>query len=145
MVRVLSGRARNICRLPVAQSVFEGVLRREGLKDRLESGSAGTGERFAGEPSDEHAQESARLLGLDIRGQRVPRIQPEKCELFDCVLVMDEENSLAVPRFRITSAVVRQFRDFATYLPELDVSTAHFGEVDGFERMFGLWRKLRRA
>ena len=43
VVRVLFVCMGNICRSPIAQGVFENVLRREGVEDEVFVDSAGTG------------------------------------------------------------------------------------------------------
>src|SRR5688572_9231264 len=92
MVRVLFVCLGNICRSPLAQGVFEDVLRREGLEDEVFVDSAGTGSWHAGSPPDNRAQRSAAARGLDLSAQRARRISPDDCEEFDYVLTMDEQN-----------------------------------------------------
>jgi protein-tyrosine phosphatase len=65
------------CCSPIAQGVFENVLRREALEDRVSVDSAGTGPWHVGEPPDLRAQRSASLLGLDLSSQRARRVLPE--------------------------------------------------------------------
>ena len=70
VVRVLFVCMGNICRSPLAQGVFEDVLRREGLEDEVFVDSAGTGSWHVGSPPDERAQRSASLRGIDLSSQR---------------------------------------------------------------------------
>src|SRR4029453_11736575 len=53
----------NICRSPLAQGVFENVLRREGLEYEVFVDSAGTGAWHVGSPPDERAQKRGGLRG----------------------------------------------------------------------------------
>ena len=138
MVRVLFVCMGNICRSPVAQGVFEDVLRREGLTEEVFVDSAGTGPWYVGSPPDERAQESAGLRGLDISGQRARRISPEDCASFDYVLTMDEENYRMVYALCRGGAVVRPFLDFAADSPEREVPDPYYGGPDGFERVLDL-------
>ena len=55
MVRVLFVCLGNICRSPLAQGVFEDVLRREGLEDEVFVDSAGTGSWDVGSLPDDRA------------------------------------------------------------------------------------------
>src|SRR3712207_3080858 len=96
MVRVLFVCLGNICRSPLAQGVFENVLRREGLGDEVFVDSAGTGSWHVGSPPDERAQKSASERGIDLSSQRARRIMLDDCRSFDYVLTMDEENYRAV-------------------------------------------------
>ena len=80
----------NICRSPVAQGVFEEIVRREGLTGEVEADSAGThGYYHAGEPPDPRARRRAAKRGIDISSQRARRITPEDCQKFDYILFMD--------------------------------------------------------
>ena len=138
MVRVLFVCLGNICRSPIAQGVFENVLRREGLEDEISVDSAGTGTWHVGEPPDQRAQRSASARGLDLSSQRARRIAPEDCENFDYVLTMDEENYRAVASLCRGSAVVRLFLDFATDSPETEVPDPFYGGPEGFEHVLDL-------
>ncbi len=138
MVRVLFVCLGNICRSPLAQGVFENVLRREGLEDEVFVDSAGTGTWHVGEPPDQRAQKSASLRGLDLSSQRARRIAPEDCHNFDYILTMDEENYRAVASLCRGSAVVRPFLEFATDSPEREVPDPFYGGPDGFEHVLDL-------
>ena len=138
MVRVLFVCLGNICRSPLAQGVFENVLRREGLEGEVEVDSAGTGSWHVGEPPDVRALSAASLRGLDISSQRARRIAAEDCESFDYILTMDEENYRTVSSVCRGSAVVRPFLDFATDSPEREVPDPYYGGPEGFEHVLEL-------
>ncbi len=138
MVRILFVCMGNICRSPLAQGVFEDVLRREGLEDEVFVDSAGTGRWHVGEPPDQRALSAASLRGLDISAQRARQVRPEDCENFDYILTMDEENHWAVASLCRGSAVVRPFLDFAENSPEREVPDPYYGGPDGFERVLDL-------
>jgi protein-tyrosine phosphatase len=138
MVRVLFVCMGNICRSPLAQGIFENVLRREDLKREIFVDSAGTGCWHVGEPPDERALSAASLRGLDISAQRARQVRPEDCENFDYILTMDEENYRAVAALCHGSAVVRPFLDFAPDSPEREVPDPYYGGPDGFERVIDL-------
>ena len=138
MVRVLFVCMGNICRSPLAQGVFQGVLRREGLEDEVFVDSAGTGAWHVGEPPDERALSAASLRGVDISSQRARCIDPEDCQNFDYIVTMDEENYRAVAGLCRGSAVVRPFLDFATDSPETAVPDPYYGGPDGFEHVLDL-------
>ena len=138
MVRILFVCLGNICRSPLAQGVFEDVLRREELEDEVFVDSAGTGSWHVGSPPDDRAQRSAAARGLDLSAQRARRISPDDCEEFDYVLTMDEQNYRTVASLCRGSAVVRPFLDFATHSPEREVPDPYGGGPAGFERVLDL-------
>jgi protein-tyrosine phosphatase len=138
VVRVLFVCMGNICRSPLAQGIFENVLRREGLEDEVFVDSAGTGAWHVGSPPDERAQRSAGQRGLDLSSQRARRITPEDCKTFDYILTMDEDNYHAVASLCRGSAVVRPFLDFAANSPETEVPDPYYGGPEGFEHVLDL-------
>jgi protein-tyrosine phosphatase len=138
MVRVLFVCLGNICRSPLAQGVFEDVLRREELEDVVFVDSAGTGSWHVGSPPDNRAQRSAAARGLDLSAQRARRISPDDCEVFDYILTMDEENYQTVASLCRGSAVVRPFLDFAPHSPEREVPDPYGGGPDRFELVLDL-------
>lgn len=129
----------NICRSPLAQGVFEDVLRREGLGDEVFVDSAGTGSWHVGSAPDARAQRSASLRGIDLGSQRARRITPEDCQSFDYVLTMDEENYRAVAALcREGRAEVRPFLDYAPGRAEAEVPDPFYGGPEGFEHALDL-------
>ncbi len=139
MVRVLFVCMGNICRSPLAQGVFEDLVRREGLEDEIYVDSAGTHSYHIGSAPDPRAQGSARRRGLDLSSQRARRIGPEDCEVFDYVLTMDEENYQAVAALcRQGNAEVRPFLDYATDHVDTEVPDPYYSGPEGFEHVMDL-------
>jgi protein-tyrosine phosphatase len=139
MVRVLFVCLGNICRSPLAQGVFEDLVRCEGLESEVFVDSAGTGSWHVGHPPDERGQRSASLRGLDISAQRARRIALEDCQNFDYVLTMDEENYRAVAALcRRGGAEVRPFLDYAPNRAETEVPDPFYGNPGGFEYVLDL-------
>jgi low molecular weight protein-tyrosine phosphatase len=139
MVRVLFICMGNICRSPIAQGVFEDLVRREGLEDEVFVDSAGTGRWHVGSLPDERAQRSASSRGLDLSAQRARQVSSDDCHDFDYVLTMDEQNYRAVAALcRGGSAVVRPFLDYAPDRPETEVPDPYYGGPEGFEHVLDL-------
>lgn len=139
MVNVLFVCMGNICRSPIAQGVFEDLLRREGLDDEVFVDSAGTGAWHAGEPPDARAQESASNRGLDLSGQRARRVTLEDCQNFDYVIAMDRDNYQSVAALcRNSQAEVRLLLDYAPDSPQQEVPDPYYGGPNGFEHVLEL-------
>jgi protein-tyrosine phosphatase len=138
MVSVLFVCMGNICRSPLAQGVFENILRREGLEDEVFVDSAGTGDWHVGSPPDTRAQRSAGLRGHDLGAQRARQISTEDCDHFDYVLTMDEENYRTVSALCQGSAVVRPFLEYAPDSPVREVPDPYSGGPDEFEHVLDL-------
>ena len=130
---------RDICRSPMAQGVFEEVVRREGLEGIVEADSAGTHSYHLGEAPDERAQKSMACRGIDIGSQRARKLTSEDCREFDYILFMDEPNRrLVEPLCRNGAAEVRLFLDYAPELPEREIPDPYYGGPAGFDRVIKL-------
>src|SRR5215210_4490883 len=140
MVRVLFVCMGNICRSPLAQGVFEDLVRREGLEKEVFVDSAGTGRWHAGSPPDERAQRSASSRGLDLSTQRARQVTPDDCQGFDYILTMDEQNYRAVAALcRGGGAEVRPFLDYAPDRFETEVPDPFYSRSsEGFEYVLDL-------
>ena len=140
MVKVLFICLGNICRSPTAQGVFEALLQREGLADRIQVDSAGTQAYHVGEPPDARAQQAALRRGVDLSGQRARRVRPGDFLEFDYILAMDRSNyddlrSVSHPDYEER---VRLFLEFASASGVQDVPDPYYGGAQGFERVLDL-------
>ena len=139
MVSVLFVCMGNICRSPIAQGVLENAIRDEGLEAEISVDSAGTGSWHVGEPPDARAQESAKRRGYELDSQRARRLEPEDCQRFDYILVMDEENYSKVSALcRRSGAEVRFLLDYAPDPPMREVPDPYYGGPEGFDHVLDL-------
>lgn len=141
MVKILFVCMGNICRSPIAQGVFEDLVRSEGLEGQIISDSAGTLSYHAGSPPDRRARQAASARGIDLESQRARQISPEDLREFDYVVVMDRgnyEEVLPLAGRDGASARFGMFLDYAPELPETEIPDPYFGDGDGFERAMDL-------
>jgi protein-tyrosine phosphatase len=139
-IRVLFCCMGNICRSPTAHGVFEGLVAREGLSDRIEVDSAGTHAYHVGNPPDLRAQETALRRGFDLSAQRARKAMARDFERFDYVLAMDRDN------YRELAAIcppglegkLNLFMDFAPSHELREVPDPYYGGPQGFERVFDM-------
>lgn len=82
----------NICRSPMAEGILRARLLSEGLAERVELDSAGTGDWHVGCEPDRRAIETAAERGVDIAGLRGRQFTPEDFERFDWILCADRQN-----------------------------------------------------
>ncbi len=130
----------NICRSPTAQGVFETLVQRENLAQRIKIDSAGTHAYHVGEPPDPRATEAAKRRGVDLTTQRARKVKPEDFLEFDYVLAMDSSNYEALreichPDYEDR---LRLFLDFAPHMGVEDVPDPYYGGLQGFERVLDL-------
>ena len=138
MIRVLFVCLGNICRSPLAESIFNKKLKEKELQEKVEAESAGTGDWHVGEEPDERTREVGSKYGLDFLtvGQQV---QPEAFEEFDYLLVMDEDNYRFVQEMAPEAArgEVMLMREFD---PEggTNVPDPYFGGKEGFQQVYDI-------
>lgn len=126
-------------RSPIAQGVFEDLLRREGLENEVFVDSAGTGAWHIGEPPDARAQESSSNRGLDLSSQRGRRVTPEDCQRFDYVIATDRDNYESISALcRRSEAQIKLLLDYAPDTSQREVPDPYYGGPDGFERVLDL-------
>jgi protein-tyrosine phosphatase len=115
-IKVLFVCLGNICRSPTAEGVFRHVIEKEGLADRVQIDSAGTGEWHIGSPPDSRACKAAAKRGYDLTSLRGRQVSRKDFETFDYVLAMDDENVRALKRLapREHAHKVRLFTDFGS-------------------------------
>jgi protein-tyrosine phosphatase len=134
MTRVLFVCMGNICRSPTAEGVLRRLVRQEGLSDRVEIDSAGTGGWHAGSPPDERATEAARRRGIDLAGA-ARQVEPADFERFDVILAMDRDNLAELRRLAPDEEARAKVR---LLLGDRDVPDPYYGGDRGFEDVLDL-------
>lgn len=136
--RVLFVCLGNICRSPTAEAVFRHLVEEEGLSDRIEIDSAGTGDWHIGSAPDERATGAAARRGIRLAGN-ARQVTLQDFEDFDLLLAMDADNlrdlrELAPPG---TEHKVRLFAD-------IDVPDPYYGGDSGFDDVLDIVDKASR-
>jgi low molecular weight protein-tyrosine phosphatase len=139
----------NICRSPMAELVLRRLLDQQGLSDRVEVASAGTGDYHLGEGPDPRAAATLRERGYDPDGNQIAQLRATQftADEFagaDLVLALDASNA-EVLRRRAPDAeaaakirLLREFDPASVAAGELDVPDPYFGDADGFPRVLAL-------
>jgi len=146
-VRVLFVCLGNICRSPLAEGVFRHLVEEEGLADRFEIASAGTGPWHVGEQPDPRMRSTARRRGIDISGQRGRQLQRKDLHHFDHVFVMDKHNlhdTLSLDPDGDHGTRVRLFREFDPHPEEYQVPDPYTGGQEGFDRVYEIVERTAR-
>jgi protein-tyrosine phosphatase len=148
MLRILLVCLGNICRSPMAESVFHTRLAERGWTARVEVDSAGTYAGHAGEAPDPRAQATARAHGHHAIGRlRARPVEAADFDRFDLVLAMDRDN-LARLREQCPSPQQHKLHLFLdwTQQPGVDeVPDPYYGNTEGFERVMALCERATDA
>ncbi|SOD85252.1 low molecular weight protein-tyrosine-phosphatase [Streptomyces sp. Ag109_G2-15] len=126
----------NICRSPMAESVFRARVEEAGLEDLVEIDSAGTGGWHEGDAADPRT-----VSVLDEHGYGTEHVarqfQPSWFARLDLVIALDSGHLKALRRLASTEEDVRKVRLLRAYDPaagdDLDVPDPYYGGRDGFE------------
>jgi protein-tyrosine phosphatase len=143
VTRILFVCLGNICRSPTAEGVMRHLVAEEGLEDRIEIDSAGTGGWHVGAPPDARATEAANRRGVVLDGA-ARRFDPEDFERFDLIVAMDGENRRDLLRLapddeaRAKVRLLREFDPRSREGGDLDVPDPYYGGDDGFEEVLDL-------
>ena len=130
----------NICRSPMAETVFERIVSDNGASDCFEIDSAGLIGFHAGEPADQRMQRHARRHGYTITHRSRP-IREHDFFDFDYIVAMDEDNvsrlNRMAPTLEAQGKIVRMC-DFLTHHEADHVPDPYYGGDQGFEHVIDL-------
>ena len=131
----------NICRSPLAQGVFEDLVSREELSDKVHIDSAGTSAWHEGEPADSRMRKTARQRGIFLNS-RARQFLPSDFDCFDLVLAMDHSNFQQLKRLRPERDLKDKLFLFRSFDPKnrgnLDVPDPYYGGDHGFQTVFAI-------
>jgi len=126
----------NICRSPMAESVFRARVAEAGLDGLVEVDSAGTGGWHEGEAADPRT--AAVLEGHGYDSEHTARqFHSTWFDRLDLVVALDAGHAKALRRLAPTEEDARKVRLLRSYDPaagdDLDVPDPYYGGMDGFE------------
>ncbi|MEU6256508.1 low molecular weight protein-tyrosine-phosphatase [Streptomyces sp. NPDC047043] len=126
----------NICRSPMAESVFRARVAEAGLDGLVEVGSAGTGGWHEGDGADPRTVSVLEHSGYD-GGHTARQFQPSWFARLDLVIALDSGHLKALRRLAPTPEDAAKVRLLRSYDPaagdDLDVPDPYYGGMDGFE------------
>jgi protein-tyrosine phosphatase len=129
----------NICRSPMAEIVFADALRREGLAQRVQVSSAGTGAWHVGSPADPRTVEALHRAGYacqHVAGQvGAPHLAA------DLLVALDYGHLVALRRLVAKPERVVLLRSFDQAAgQDLDVPDPYYGGKHGFDDVLSIVR-----
>ena len=112
------------------------LVAQEGMGDRVEVDSAGTGDWHVGDPPDRRARAVGQARGIPLSGE-ARQFTADDFGRYDHVIAMDRSNRDDLQRMARTPAErakVRLLRSFDASAPsDADVPDPYYGGDDGFE------------
>ena len=130
----------NICRSPSAQGVYEKFLKNKRLRGKITVDSAGTHSYHVGGQPDSRSTQAAMLRDIDISQQRARKISNQDFEIFDYIVVMDNDNYMNVKMMAPKKHHNKIFKmmDFSTSSQYKEVPDPYYGGEQGFELVLDL-------
>lgn len=131
----------NICRSPLAKGIFQDLVRQQGIEDRFDIDSCGTGGWHEGDGADPRTVQVAAFHGLKFE-HRARQLQPgDDFPRFDYLLAMDLDNRAGLLHVGAPATKVHLMRSFDPALKgerehRLIVPDPYYGGNDGFEKMY---------
>ncbi|MGW3291674.1 low molecular weight protein-tyrosine-phosphatase [Streptomyces sp. NPDC001002] len=126
----------NICRSPMAESVFRARVAEAGLGDQVEVDSAGTGGWHEGDGADPRTVAVLEEHGYE-GGHTARQFQASWFARHDLVVALDAGHLRALRRLAPTPEDAAKVRLLRSYDPaagdDLDVPDPYYGGLDGFE------------
>jgi len=129
----------NICRSPLAKTVFQDKVEEAGLEDQFEIASSGTGDWHVGDTADDRMRKTAQKHGHSLEDHRASQFQKEHLAAYDHIFVMDKSNLNDVLYFdeeEKHDGKVRLFREFDPDPGDYQVPDPYYGGRDGFETVY---------
>ena len=129
----------NICRSPLAQGIFEALVKNEDLQDRIIISSAGVGNWHVGNPPDSRMQQTALKHGINLNSS-ARQFQADDFKRMDLVLAMDHSNLNALQQMRPAPELSNKLFLFRSFDKEnngaLEVPDPYYGGDQGFETVY---------
>ncbi|EGX60710.1 Low molecular weight protein-tyrosine-phosphatase [Streptomyces zinciresistens K42] len=126
----------NICRSPMAESVFRARVAEAGLEGLVEADSGGTGGWHEGDPADPRAVSVLAERGYES-GHTARQFTPSWFGRLDLVVALDSGHLKALRRLAPTARDAAKVRLLRSWDPDAgddpDVPDPYYGGRDGFE------------
>ncbi|HEX7243696.1 MAG TPA: low molecular weight protein-tyrosine-phosphatase [Longimicrobiaceae bacterium] len=135
--RVLFVCLGNICRSPLAESVFRHLARERGVEHLFELDSAGTSGYHAGSPPDRRSAATALARGVRVDGAS-RQLTAADLRRFQWVVVMDAENLAETEALHAATggtARVHRLREWDPSPDSPDVPDPYYGGPRGFDHV----------
>jgi len=129
----------NICRSPTAHGVFQALVDKNGLGEKIVVDSAGTHSYHIGSTPDPRSQHTARSRGVDLSRLRARQFQSKDFLDFDYLIAMDRSNFTQMAAIKPDEARARLdlMLDYSSRYDQKEVPDPYFGD-DGFELVFDM-------
>ncbi len=127
----------NICRSPLAEGIFVGLVKDAGLEEVFTIDSAGTGSWHVGSPPDARSVQVAAQHGLTLECA-ARQVSPSDFQDFDHIVAMDRSNLRDLEGMAQLDGSKAELSLLRSRDPMggFDVPDPYYGGANGFERVY---------
>jgi protein-tyrosine phosphatase len=139
----------NICRSPMAETVFKQLVSKAGLEHRVAVISAGTGDWHVGEPSDDRTLDALSRRGYNGSGHRGRQFDPTWFANLDLVVAFDRSQERILKAWATSDADRAKVHLLLTFDSEqaalLDVPDPYYSDAALFDQVLGMIERASAA
>jgi protein-tyrosine phosphatase len=129
----------NICRSPMAETVFKDMVKKAGFEAQVAVISAGTGDWHVGEPSDERTLAALAAQGYNGSGHRGRQFDPAWFDTLDLVVVFDRSQERILKAWASTEQDRSKVHLLSTFDNEqaalIDVPDPYYSDAALFDQV----------
>lgn len=139
----------NICRSPMAETVFRSLAKSAGLERAVAVLSAGTGDWHVGEPSDDRTLAALASRGYNGTGHRGRQFDPDWFASLDLVVVFDRSQERILRAWAASEqdrSKVQLLLNFdPAQAPLIDVPDPYYSDAALFDQVLAMIEKACAA
>lgn len=132
----------NICRSPMAETIFKAMVKKAGFERTVSVFSAGTGDWHVGEPSDERTLTALKAQGYDGAGHRARQFDPAWFSNLDLVVVFDRSQERILKAWAASEADSSKVQLLLSFdsdqAPLTDVPDPYYSDAAMFDQVLGM-------
>lgn len=136
----------NICRSPLAMSLFKHHVKERGLENEIFIDSCGTSSYHLGQSPDERTIKNAAKNGLNVANE-ARQLLREDLKKFDYIVAMDKSNLKNIKLLDHAEEFkdkVFLMRDFDPQEKGTEVPDPYFGGEEGFQNVYDILNRSTR-
>jgi protein-tyrosine phosphatase len=139
----------NICRSPMAETVFRALMRKRGYDDAVSVMSAGTGDWHVGEQSDARTLAALSARGYDGSLHRAKQFDPDWFNSLDLVVAFDRSQERILRAWARTEADRSKVHLLLSFDKDqagtMDVPDPYYSDAALFDSVLGVIEKASAA
>ncbi|PWB97862.1 low molecular weight protein-tyrosine-phosphatase [Homoserinimonas hongtaonis] len=138
----------NICRSPMAESIFRDIATRAGYDGVISVMSAGTGDWHVGERSDERTISALAQHGFDGTSHRARQFDPDWFDRLDLVVAFDRSHERILKAWASNPADRSKVHLLLSFDPEqqqLDVPDPYYSDAALFDSVLRMIHQASAA